>query len=293
LRNNKSKLTILILILLLASLFPVSAYADIPNSLKTYTVYNEFNPTVNAFQRLGLMMSDSSYKGLFFSVVALGILIGGLFTIGKGIFSGKATAMAWLYLFGMIIGGVMIYSTFVKNTTDITVYDESLNKQIAVGGIPDGVAFIAGLANKIETGLVDIIWTSGDPRSYRENAGGLGFSIFTKAYEGGVDLSGTGNGGIYNNISLRRYIKDCLYFELSRAGSTLSMNNIQINTNFMPILAEAVNPAIYTVWYDEANKAGVTMTCTESWNKLSAYLNSLTDTSIPVKQHWGERGREM
>lgn len=292
-KNNKKRLIILILILLLASLFPVSAYADIPNTLKTYTVYNEFNSTVNAFQRLGLMMSDSSYKGLFFSVVALGILIGGLLTIGKGIFSGKATAMAWIYLFGMIIGGVMIYSAFVKNTTEITVYDESLNKQIAVGGIPDGVAFIAGLANKIETGLVDIIWTSGDPRSYRENAGGLGFSIFTKAYEGGVDLSGTGNGGIYNNISLRRYIKDCLYFELSRPGSTLSINNIQINSDFIPILEQAVNPAIYTVWYDEANKAGISMTCTEAWNKLKAYLNSLTDTSIPVKQHWEERCKQV
>ena len=291
-KENKI-LTILLLILLATSLFPVSVYADIPDSLKTYTVYGEFNATVNAFQRLGLMMSDSNYQGLFFSVVALGILIGGLFTIGKGILSGKATAMAWAYLFGMIIAGVMVYSAFVKNTTTITVYDESLNKQIAIGGIPDGVAFVAGLANKIETGLVDIIWTSGDPRSYRENAGGLGFTIFTKAFEGGVDLSGTGNGGIYNNISIRRYIDDCLFFELTRAGSPLSINDVQINSDFLPILTQATNPAIYTVWYDETNKAGTTMTCTEAWNKLNTYLSSLTDTSLPVKAYWEERCRKV
>ncbi len=292
--NNKNRIfVILILISLTALLLPVSVYADIPASLKTYTVYGEFNSTVNAFHRLGLMMSDSNYRGLFFSIVVLSILIGGLFTIGKGILSGKSTAMAWAYLFGMIIAGVIVYSAFVKNTTSITVYDESLNKQIAVGGIPDGVAFIAGMANKIETGLIDIIWTSGDPRSYRENAGGLGFSIFTKAFEGGVDLSGTGNGGIYNNISIRRYIKDCLFFELSRVGSPLSINNIQINSDFVPLLAEAVNPAIYTVWYDEANKAGVTMTCTDAWNKLNTYFTSLTDGSVPVRAYWQERCKKI
>jgi len=294
LENNKNRIfVILILISLTALLLPVSVYADIPASLKTYTVYGEFNSTVNAFHRLGLMMSDSNYRGLFFSIVVLSILIGGLFTIGKGILSGKSTAMAWAYLFGMIIAGVIVYSAFVKNTTSITVYDESLNKQIAVGGIPDGVAFIAGMANKIETGLIDIIWTSGDPRSYRENAGGLGFSIFTKAFEGGVDLSGTGNGGIYNNISIRRYIKDCLFFELSRVGSPLSINNIQINSDFVPLLAEAVNPAIYTVWYDEANKAGVTMTCTDAWNKLNTYFTSLTDGSVPVRAYWQERCKKI
>ena len=292
--NSKNKLfSIIFLFTLMAILFPSLANADIPASLKTYTVYNEFNATVNAFQRLGLMMSDPSYKGLFFSVVVIGIVIGGIATIGRGILFGKSSAMAWVSLFGMLFAGVITYSAFVKNTTTITVYDEALNQQIAIGGIPDGVAFIAGLANKIETGLVDIIWASGDPRSYRENSGGIGFSILTKAFAGGADLSGTGNGGIHNNVSLRRYIKDCLYFELSRPGSTLDLNDININTDFIPLLQQASNPAIYTVWYDDANKAGVTVTCTQAWTNLNAYFSTLTNGSIPVQQFWQERCRKV
>ena len=52
---------VIIAALLLVSglLFPAPSQTVVPNYLKTYTVWNQFDATVNTFQRIGLIMSDA------------------------------------------------------------------------------------------------------------------------------------------------------------------------------------------------------------------------------------------
>ncbi|RLF53915.1 MAG: hypothetical protein DRN37_10980, partial [Thermoplasmata archaeon] len=285
------RISIIAFLLVISGLVsPSSSHAVVPNSLKTYTVWNQFDATVNTFQRIGLIMSDARYQSLFTAVIVFGLVFGGIFTIGLGMLSGHHPLWGWFKWFGIIMIGIIVYLTFIKPTTQITIYDEALNETQTVGGIPEGIVVVAGLANTIERGFVDMIWTSGNPQSYRENAGGLTLSIYEKAFSGGVDLAGGSADGQYINTSLRRYIKDCVFFEMTRPGSTISVNDFNTTTDFRTIFANAVNPAIYTVWYDNANRGGLTVTCTEDWqNHLAPYLNGLVSTSPDVTRYWQER----
>jgi len=277
-----------LLVLVAGALSP--AHADVPNALKTYVVWNQFDATVNTFQRIALIMSDSRYTGLFTGVIVIAMIIGGFYTFGRALVSGYNPLYGMLTWFGVIMMGVIVYLAFIRPTTQITIYDEALNETMTVGGVPEGIVFIAGLANTIERGFVDLIWTSGSPQSYRENAGGLTLTIYEKAFSGGVDLSGGSTDGQYINMSLRKYIEDCVYFEIRRPGSTININDFNTTTDFRTILANAQNPAIYTMWFDNTYRTGLTVTCTEDWqNHLAPYLNSLTNTSPDVQRFLNER----
>ena len=194
--------------------------------------------------------------------------------------------MKW---FGIIMAGIIVYLTFIRPTTQITIYDEVLNETQTVGGVPEGIVVLAGLSNAIEKGFVDMIWTAGNPESYRDNAGGLSYSIFDKAFSGGVDLAGSDASGTYISMSMRRYVEDCVFFEIAKPGSSIDINLLNTTSDFQQVLANAVNPAIYTVWYDSANRSGATQTCTQAWTNLSSYLNGLSDTNPAVEKFWQER----
>ena len=90
-------------------------------------------------------------------------------------------------------------------------------------------------------------------------------------------------------MSLRRYIEDCVFFEIAKPGSSLDINSLNTTPDLRNQLAMAVNPAIWTVWYDAANRSGVTLTCTQAWTNLSAYLNGLHNTAPTVDKFWEER----
>ena len=268
---------------------PSTAYAAVPASLQEYTVWNQFDATVNTFQKLGLIMSDARYQTLFFGIIVMSLVIGGLISIGSGIFSGKASSWDMMKWFGIIMAGIIVYITFIRPTTQITVYDEVLNETQTVGGVPEGIVVLAGLSNAIEKGFVEMIWTAGNPESYRDNAGGLSYAIFDRAFSGGVDLAGSDASGQYINMSMRRYVEDCVFFEIAKPNSTIDVNTLNTTSDFRQVFANAVNPAIYTVWYDSANRSGATQTCTQAWTNLSNYLNGLSDTNPAVEKFWQER----
>jgi len=290
-RHTFSRIFAIASLLFLSGLVsPAPSHAFVPDSLKTYVVWNQFDATVNTFQKIGLIMSDARYQELFAAVIVFGLIFGGIFTIGLGMLSGHHPLWGWFKWFGIIMIGVIVYLTFIKPTTQITIYDEALNETQTVGGIPEGIVLIAGLSNAIERGFVDMIWTAGSPQSYRENAGGLALSIYEKAFSGGLDLAGGDPNGQYINASLRRYIKDCVFFEMTRPGSTINVNDFNTTADFRTIFQNAQNPAIYTVWYDSANHGGLTVTCTQDWTVyLSPYLNGLVNASPAVTRFWEER----
>lgn len=111
--------------------------------------------------------------------------------------------------------------------------------------------------------MVDIIDTAAAPgAAYQTTAGGIGF----KALE---SVKGSSPKNNYVRTSMIRYVKDCVTFELLRPGTNLSLDDLRNNTtDFLDNLGQAVNPAVYTVYYDSVIPEGSTVTCTDAWSKL-------------------------
>ena len=267
----------LFLAFLVAALFQASpAYAL---DMEYYT-YGGFGPITQAFTRLALIFNDAGYIGLFSVVTVLGFLAGSISWFVQVANGGKATPLIWAV---PVIFGVVIYLGLFVPKGNITVYDPTLNRFQTIGGIPDAVVFTAGVLSTVERGLVEIIDTSAAPDSlYKGGAGGLGFKT----------LESTRGSYIKDNnlrTSTIRFTKDCVTFELMRPGTDLSLDTLRNNTtDFLPELAKAVNPAIYTVYYDTANPAGVTKTCTEAWNLLHPIYQSPSNYDEPLKKICGK-----
>jgi len=233
-----------------------------------YYTYGGFNPITQAFTKIALIFSDSGYQGLLFVVTALGLLAAAAAWIARAATGAKVIPLVWAV--PVLFGAVMYLALFVPKG-NITVYDPVLNRFQTIGDVPDAIVFTAGFLNKIEKGMVDIIDTAAAPDAqYQTTAGGIGF----KALE---SIKGSAPKDNYVRTSMIRYIKDCVTFELMRPGTTLSLDDLRNTTvDFLGNLGQAVNPAVYTVYYDAANPAGTAMTCTQAWNNLQPiYANPL------------------
>jgi len=231
-----------------------------------YYTYNGFGAVVTAFQKISLIFSDNGYRALFFTVTALGIFIAGAAAYFQLLKGARFSPLSWAWPVGL---GICLYLGLMVPTGNVTIYDPVLNRFQTVGRIPDGIVVVAGILNKIERGLVDIISTSGTPQSFQDYAGGIGFDMLLKASGGHLKIRDQ-----YIDESLKRYTKDCLFFELQRPGTSLSVNDItSSSTNFMTQYAQAANPAIFTIWYSESDRTGTTMSCADAWTYLQGYFS--------------------
>lgn len=233
--------------------------------MEFYT-YNGFGPVSQSFSKIALIFSDGGYNGLFFSIIVLGILAAAFsFTI-KSATGAKLMPLSWIY---PVIGGVIIYLALFIPKGTITVYDPVLNRFQAIAGIPNGVVFTAGVLNKIERGIVDIIDTAGLPGAkYQDGAGGIGFTALKEAMNAPVKNN-------YLQQSLAQYVGDCVMFEMTLPGTTFSVDNLTYTSNnFLTEFAKAANPSVFTVYYDDTLKEGATMSCADAWTGLNGDLNN-------------------
>jgi conjugal transfer mating pair stabilization protein TraG len=177
---------------------------------------------------------------------------------------GRFTPAAWAAPIAM---GFIIYTAMIVPKGTLHVYDPVKNEDQAVGGIPDGVVMLAGLLNRVERAFVDMIYTAVTPDSYQVQAGGIGFDMLYNLGSLGVTLAD-------KNVqaSLQKYVQDCLFFELQRPGTTLTVDAFARNTDFGALFAQAANPAIYTTYYD--NTGDNTMTCQVAWNNITGILGA-------------------
>jgi len=242
--------------------------------MEFYT-YNGFGPVTQAFRKLALIFSDGGYLGLFFTATVLGILFGSIAFTVKMATGTRIVPLVWAM---PVILGVVIYLGMFVPKGNITVYDPVLNRFDTIGGIPNGVVLTAGVLNKIERGLVDIIDTAAVPGAkYREAAGGIGFTALKAAMTAGPKDS-------YVKESMASYFKDCVMFEMVRPGTSFSADTMLYGTyDFLPELAKANNPAVFTVYYDAANPQGQTMTCQASWSNIFPIYNNTATFTDAVK----------
>jgi len=246
--------------------------------MEFYT-YNGFGPVSQAFRKLALIFSDAGYLGLFFTVTVLGIVFAGMAFTVKMATGARIVPLVWAM---PVFLGVVIYLGLFVPKGAITVYDPVLNRFDTIGGIPNGVVATAGILNKIERGLVEIIDTAAVPGSrYQETAGGIGFSTLKAAISAGPKDG-------YAKESMARYVKDCVMFEMVRPGTTFAADTMLYATSdFLPELAKANNPAVFTVYSDAANPQGQSMTCQAAWTNIFPIYNNANTFTDAVKSVCG------
>lgn len=240
-----------------------------------YYTYNGFGPVTQAFSKIALIFSDGGYNGLYFSIIVLAIIGAATSFMLKSATGAKVMPLSWIF---PIIFGVVIYLALFVPKGNITVYDTVLNRFQTIGGIPNGVVFTAGVLNKIETGLVNVIDTAGVPgKMYSDSAGGIGFTALQQAMNTPVKDT-------YLQESLANYTHDCVLFEMAQPGTTFNINNLTYGTtDFRPEFAKAANAAIYTVYYDSLNTGGNPITCADAWTNINNTLSAATTYSDALK----------
>ena len=246
--------------------------------MEFYT-YNGFGPVSQAFRKLALIFSDGGYLGLFFTATVLGIIFGAMAFTVKMATGARIVPLVWAM---PVLFGVVLYLGLFVPKGRITVYDPVLNRFDTIGGIPNGVVATAGILNKIERGLVDIIDTAAVPGAkYQEAAGGIGFTALKAAMA-------TGPKDAHARQSMAAYFKDCVMFEMVRPGTTFSADTMLYNTSdFLPELAKANSPAVFTVYYDAANPQGQAMTCQDAWSNLFPIYNNAATFTDAVRSVCG------
>ncbi len=268
-----------ILVMILLAAVPAPAWAL---DMEYYT-YGGFSAIVLSFQKISLIFSDAGYNALIYVVVILGIFLGVVLVLMSAATGKKAYFLSWV---PPILLGVGIYLALIVPKGSLTVYDPLKNRFQTVSGVPNGIVMVAGVLNKIEKGFVDIIDTSGNVQGFQRTGGGLGFNMLLIATQGGF---GTGDTNI--DASLRRYTKDCVMFELTRQGTSLTGDALaKTSTNAMTEFQQAASSAVWTVYYDGTNPAGTPMTCYDSFDMLKGFLSNDSNLTPVVTQECSAMG---
>lgn len=229
-----------------------------------YYVYGGHDAVVSSLNKLVLIFSSNDYAALFGMAFVIGVTFGGAAVYAKIVGGGNVNPLSWT---PAIILGVAIYFGFIVPKGTLHVYDPVYNKYQPVGNLPDGLVILAGSLNGIERGIVELVTTAGDPIPFTGHAGGVGFlGLYTlttnplNAKESWIDNS------------LRRYVTDCVAFELTVPGTTLKVDELRKGssstpqTNFVTSLEKAANPAVDTIVYSSSDTMGTTVSCQDSWN---------------------------
>ncbi len=255
--------------------FLLMAHPSMALDMEYYT-YGGFNPVTQAFTKIALIFSDSGYQGLLFVIMVLGLIAGVTAWLARAATGARVIPLVWAV--PVFFGAILYLALFVPKG-NITVYDPVLNRFQTIGQVPDAVVFTAGFLNKIERGMVDIIDTAAAPDAkYQTTAGGIGLKVLES-------VKGSSPKDNYVRTSMIRYVKDCVTFELVRPGTTLSLDDLRNNTtDFLNDLSNAVNPAVYTVYYDSVHPEGSNVTCTAAWNNLQPIYANPTNYDEAIKK---------
>ena len=232
-----------------------------------YYTWNGFDIEVEAWRILTLIFADNGYKTLFFAIITMGIFLGGFGTI-FGLMSGtkQGSSLVWVWPLGL---GVVLYLALVVPKGNLTIYDPVVNKFQTIPEVPNGLVAVAGILNKIEKGLSDIITTSGGypPGAQYDNAaGGIGVSTI-------LAFTGLNTMDAYLNQSLDEYVKECVLFEMQQPAPAITMSDLDTTNDLSSVMGAAANPAIWVTYWDSSNPGGTTLTCNTAWTNLSNILN--------------------
>ena len=232
-----------------------------------YYTWNGFDIEVEAWRILTLIFSDNGYITLFFAVVVMGIFLGGFGTI-LALLSGQknGSPLSWVWPLGL---GVLLYLGLIVPKGNLTIYDPVVNQFQTIPQVPNGLVAVAGVLNKIEKGLSDIITTSGGyppGQQYDNAAGAIGPSII---------LAFTGINTLDANLnqSLDDYVAKCVTFEMSLPTPLITMSDLDTSNDLTNVMAAAANPSVSVTYWDGSNPGGIATTCHIAWQNISGILS--------------------
>ncbi len=249
--------------------------AVIAGNAAIFQEYHTYGGTAHiiadAFQKVALIVSSDAYKGLFFGIIVLSFVIGGFGVVIRGMDKLEIGAGQWIKWFMTIIFSVIIYLVFVNQTDTMFIYDETTNTTTSVGGVPDGIITIAGMANKIETGMIELFDTASmSGITYRDMAGGAVIGALFNLFMG--DEIPLEEWTMHDRISLREYYENCVIWEMYQPGATIVPNDLEnpkedCENNLACVLGKASHwDGIFTTLYSQNEPQGETVTCNAAWN---------------------------
>lgn len=268
--------------------FPASALADVPNAFKEYVTYGNFNQVSNSFQRLALIMSDDGIVHYMLIAFLLAVFFWAAIALFR-FFSGAPVNGTVAQGLIILLVGTFVYFAFVRPTSDMAVYDEVSNRHVVVGDVPDAVVLVAGVQNMFVNSIIDIIWTSSDPLSYRQNAGGDIFNILQNVFDVRPFIPSTeDSSGEYLNKSIAKLWGDCSGYAMNSSGGGFDVTNLHEGMTVIEMLQTLQSNTQYTTYYDDTHTAGVSKTCSEAIDEINNDLNALAEVHTGQK-FWRER----
>jgi hypothetical protein len=281
---------------LIIILMPSSLLAGTPEFLKEYHTWGNFDVVCTTFERIALIMSDSRYFVMIFCVAVLGLVFG-QFKAYLHMFKRGAGQMTLLYGAALFFIGITIYLATIVPKTEMHVYDKSYNQYKPVGNLPVLLVWTAGLANYFERTFIDMIETSSDPLSYENSAGGNVLSIVHNFFNSRIDLSSSSDNSDSGpdrlfQLSLRKYLYDCVSFEMSKKNALIDANDFFNTSDFKQTIAKANSMAVYTRYYDKDALSGRTCSCEQSWANLDQQFMMLNSGSSGMMSFVNMVGRD-
>jgi len=177
----------------------------------------------------------------------------------------KGSPLSWAWPLGL---GVIIYLGLIVPKGNLTIYDPVVNKFQTISNVPNGLVAVAGVLNKIEKGLSDIITTSGGyppGEQYDNAAGAIGPSII-------LAFTGINTLVAHLNQSLDDYVGKCVTFEMSQPSPLITLNDLDTSNDLTDVMAAAANPSVPVTYWDISNPGGMATTCNVAWQNISGII---------------------
>jgi len=235
-----------------------------------YVVYDAFDETVMAFQRLALITSDPVF------VMIAGCFMAASIVMAAAYFSAQGTAKQANNPMSMLIPlavGLALFFGAVVPKGRIFVYDATLNKNQAVGDIPELIVFFAGALNAVEREVTRVVDTA-SANPYGTDVGASGFSlIFANATvsQADADLERT----------IGQYIMDCGFTAAGTGQNGANMNELlRSSDDLRDTLAKYTHPSWPTTYYPSNNSGGVPGSCQDSWDYLRPILDNVSGGQV-------------
>ena len=123
--------------------------------------YNGFSALSTAFEKIQIIFADGRYLGLIGVMAVCGVVLAGMAAGVKAFRDGQLSIVGTLI---PLFAGVVVTVAFIlpREENAVIVYDRVLNRQARFDHLPIALVLVAGLLNRIETGLVEIIEDSGE-----------------------------------------------------------------------------------------------------------------------------------
>jgi hypothetical protein len=235
-----------------------------------FYTYNGFEETVGAFQRLALIFSDNRILIIAGILAALGLVLGAGRMAYKGLSGQESDPRSY---FMPLLIGVAVFKGAVIPTGTVHVFDPVRNGYEPVGGVPVLVLVVAGVLNKIERAMIDVVDTASAGVTFAEVGGPLEFSLAKAAVSSDVE-------DWYLQQSAIEYYLSCGRVAMGGSdGGNMRQRLMHDSSDLMDSFAEWQNNVVTTIYYPPGNDEGEVRSCRDAWSGTNGLQARLTNAS--------------